>query len=158
MPSPEPASRWPGRARWIAASGALAAAVLLGGCASMQPLVARSRSADELEFLDRAMSSGPVTRESMWRDAVSAGHGPETQLRLALLQSVPDHSGSDPAAAQRNLRNLLAQNPPSDLAAVARVRLDELRANNQCVGETQELRRRLAQVVNIERDLDKHGN
>lgn len=158
MPSPEPASRWPGRARWIAASGALAAAALLGGCASMQPLVTRSRTADELEFLDRAMTSGPATREAMWRDTVAAGRGPETQLRLGLLQSVPDHSGSDPSAAQRSLRNLLAQNPPSDLAAVARVRLDELRATNQCVGETQELRRRLAQVVNIERDLDKRGH
>lgn len=161
MPNPAPVSRWPGLVRRTALS--CAAAVLLGGCA-MQSLM-QSRSTDQLEFLDRAMSGGPAAREAMWREIQSENRSPETSLRLALLQSVPDHSGSDPAAAQRNLRALLAQNPPSDLAAVARVRLDELRdqaraynASNQCVGENQELRRRLAEVVRIERQLDNRGH
>ncbi|HWY26199.1 MAG TPA: hypothetical protein VNX47_14840 [Nevskia sp.] len=124
----------------------------------MDSLTTRPRAADDLDFLDRAVSSAPAAREAMWRETASAGHSQDTQLRLALLQSVPDHSGSDPAAAQRNLRNLLAQSPPQDLAAVARIRLDELRSSNQCVGETQELRRRLAEVVNIERNLDSRGH
>jgi len=94
----------------------------------------------------------------MWRQTQAAERDQDTQLRLALLQSVPDHSGYDPGAAQRNLRNLLAQEPPSDLAAVARVRLDALRSTNQCVGENQELRRRLAEVVNIERQIDNRGH
>lgn len=155
MPSPEPASSWPGRARRMALSGILAG--VLGGCATLPPS-GPARSTDELEFLDRALSGGPSTREALWRETLGAGRGQEAQLRLALLQSVPEHSGSDPVAAQRNLRALLAQSPPQDLAAVARVRLDELKAANQCVGETQELRRRLAQVVNIERELDNRGH
>jgi hypothetical protein len=130
---------------------------LLGGCAT-QPF-SGGRATDNLEFLDRAMSGGPAAREAMWRDAVAGGRSTqEAQLRLALLQSVPDHSGADASAAQRNLRALLAQDPPPDLAAVARVRLDELKVTSQCVGETQELRRRLAQVVDIERQLDNRGH
>ena len=155
MPSLAPVSRWPGRVRRTAASCAVVI-TLLSGCA-LEPLT-RSRAADDLDFLDRAISSAPAAREAMWRETVAARHSQDTQLRLALLQSVPDHSGSDPAAAQRNLRSLLAQSPPQDLAAVARVRLDELRSSNQCVSETQELRRRLAQVINIERDLDSRGH
>lgn len=153
MPSPEPVSSWSGPVRRSALSCVLAG--LLAACAA-QP--AGPRAADELEFLDHALSGSPAAREALWRETQAAGRSQETQLRLALLQSVPDHSGSDPAAAQRGLRQLLAQSPPQDLAAVARVRLDELRASNQCVGETQELRRRLAQVVNIERDLDNRGH
>jgi hypothetical protein len=130
----------------------------LGGCAT-QPPYGGGRSTDELEFLDRALSGSPSMREALWHETLAGGaRGQEAQLRLALLQSVPEHSGFDPAAAQRNLRALLAQGPPQDLAAVARVRLDELKAASQCVGETQALRRRLAQVVNIERDLDNRGN
>jgi len=156
MPSPAPASRWPGPVRRVAAS---CAAVLLGGCALQQSLTA-SRGTDDLELLDRALTGSPAAREALWRQAQAATPGQDTQLRLALLQSVPDHSGYDPASAQRNLRGLLAQDPPADLAAVARVRLDELRAAssaNQCLGENQELRRRLAEVVNIERQLDNRG-
>lgn len=155
MPSPEPASGWPGRARRIAAS--CCAAVLLGGCATWQPSLGGSRGTDDLEFLDRALTGSPATREAMWRQTQAAERSQDTQLRLALLQSVPDHPGYDPWAAQRNLRGLLAQEPPPDLAAVARVRLDALRSTNQCVGENQELRRRLAEVVNIERQLDNRG-
>ena len=154
MPILEHASSWPGLAR-LAALSCVAVAGLLGGCATLP--FSGSRSTDDLEFLDRALSGGPATREAMWRDTVAGGRNQETQLRLALLQSVPDHSGSDPAAAQRALRALLAQSPPADLAAVARVRLDEMKSTSQCVGETQELRRRLAQVVNIERELDSRG-
>jgi hypothetical protein len=113
-----------------------------------------------LEFLDRALTASASTREAMWRQTQAATRNQDTQLRLALMQSVPDHSGYDPAAAQRGLRGVLAQDPPADLAAVARVRLDELRSvsqANQCVGENQELRRRLAEVVNIERELDNRG-
>src|ERR1700739_1456608 len=103
MPILEHASSWPGLAR-LAALSCVAVAGLLGGCAT-QPF-GKSRSTDELEFLDRALSGGPAAREAMWRDTVSSSRNQETQLRLALLQSVPDHSGSDPAAAQRALRLL----------------------------------------------------
>lgn len=162
MPILERASSLPGLAR-LAALSCAALVGLLGGCATSPFSGPRATATDDLEFLDRALSGGPATRESMWRDTAAGGRGTqEAQLRLALLQSVPDHSGSDPAAAQRALRALLAQSPPPDVAAVARVRLDDLKASgqagNQCVGENQELRRRLAQVVNIERELDSRGH
>ena len=151
MPHPEPVSRWPGRARLAALNLGLALAV--AGCAS-RPL-ANSRSVDDLEFLARAMDGSTTLREAMWKETLAAGrNSPDAALRLALLQSVPDHSGYDPAAAQHNLRVLLAQNPPENVAALARVRLSELRSSNQCLGETQELKRRLAQVVDIERQID----
>lgn len=149
MPNPVPASSWHGPVRRAMIS--LGAAVALAGCAT-QPF-GGGHAADDLEFLSRALDSGSATREAMWREA-AAGRSQDGQLRLALMQSVPDHSGYDPAAAQRNLHAFLAQSPPADSAALARVRLNELRSSNQCIGETQELRRRLGQVVDIERQLD----
>ena len=151
MQDPEPVSSWHGRARLAAFSFGVAAA--LCGCTAMRP-VSNTRAVDDLEFLGRAMDGGGATREAMWKETGAAVHTQDTALRLALLQSIPDHSGYDPAAAQHNLRALLAQNPPESIAALARVRLNDLRSSNQCVGETQELRRRLSQVVDIERQLD----
>lgn len=156
MQTLEPVSKWPGRARRTAAS--LAAITSLAGC-SMQPLqpITGSYAAGDLEFLDRALNSSPAVRDAMWHDTAAAEHTQNNQLRLALLQSVPDFSGYDPAAAQHSLRVLLTQNPPEEIAAVARVRLSEIKNSNQCIGETQELRRRLAQVVDIERQIDNRG-
>lgn len=152
MQHPEPVSSWRGRARLTAFSFGMAAA--LCGCTAIQRPVSNSRAVDDLEFLGRAMEGGGATREAMWKETSVAGHTQDTALRLALLQSIPDHSGYDPAAAQHNLRGLLAQNPPESIAALARVRLNDLRSSNQCVGETQDLRRRLSEVVDIERQLD----
>lgn len=158
MPNLEPASPWPGRALRTGLSCAL---LLLGGCAALQQQTggfSSSRTENNLEFLSRAMDGTASTREAMWRETQSAERSQNTQLRLALLQSVPDSSAYDSAAAQRSLRALLAQNPPEDIAVVARVRLNELRSSTQCLGETQDLRRRLAQVVNIEREIDSRGH
>lgn len=163
MPHPAHASGWPGRTRPAtrrqpATAGKMVMIMTalmslgLGGCA-LRPVVNTS-AIDDLEFLGRAMDGNAATREAMWKEAAAAGHGTDASLRLALLQSVPDHSGYDPAAAQRNLRALLAQNPAEDVAALARVRLDELKLNSQCLGEAQDLRRRLTQVVDIERQID----
>ncbi|MDB5973830.1 MAG: hypothetical protein JWR07_590 [Nevskia sp.] len=151
MPDPEPVSRWPGRARLTALS--LGIALAIAGCATRPP--ANTRSVDDLEFFERAMDGSASLREAMWRETAAAGrNNPDAALRLALLQSIPDHSSYDPAAAQHNLRALLAQNPPEHVAALARVRLSELRSSNQCLSETQELKRRLSQVVDIERQID----
>jgi hypothetical protein len=153
MPNPAPASRWSGRVRRTLASTAFV--LLLAGCAHH---AARSYAVEDLDFLHRAVDGNAATREAMWKETQAAERTPNTQLRLALLQSVPDHPGYDDAAAQRNLRSLLAQNPSPEITAVARTRLSELRYTDQCIGETQELRRRLAQVVNIERRLDTQGH
>ena len=157
MQTPEPASRWPGLVRRTAAR--FAAITSLAGCSMqpLQPITSPYVAAGDLEFLDRALNASPGGRETMLHDIQGAERTENNQLRLALLQSVPDYSGYDPGAAQRGLRALLAQNPPEDIAAVARVRLSEIKSNSQCVGETQELRRRLAQVVDIERQIDNKG-
>jgi hypothetical protein len=119
-----------------------------------------AQTLDDLAFLDRAMDGNAATREALWKDTLAAPHSRDTALRVALLQSVPDHPAYDPAAAQRGLRAVLAQNPPPapSSAALARVRLDDLKSSSQCLSETQDLRRRLAQVVNIERQLDGTGH
>ncbi|MBL6750934.1 MAG: hypothetical protein ISP90_10455 [Nevskia sp.] len=130
----------------------LSLAALCAGCATAPQRVPDALA--ETEFLGRAMEQSPAAREATWRATLAGRPGIETSLRVALLQSVPEHSGYDPAAAQRGLRALLAQNPPEDVAAVARVRLGELRLRSQCENESLELRRRLSKVAQIERDLD----
>lgn len=130
------------------------------GCALQPP--AASDTQDDVQFLDRAIEAGPHTREAMWRAAqANADRGPDGVLRLALLQSLPDHPGYDPAAAQRSLRALIAQGTPDNVVLVARWRLAELRNGMQCQGanqdlqtENQELKRRLSRVVEIERQID----
>lgn len=163
----EPVSKWPGRVRLAAAS--LAASAGLAGCTLFQSQPqpqppappppppqqqAASTASADLELLDRALGGTTATREALWRETQAADRGQNTQLRIALLQSVPDSPGYDPAAAQRGLRALLAQNPPEEIAVVARVRLSEIKSSSQCLGEAQDLRRRLAQVVDIERHID----
>ena len=154
MPNPAPASKWCGRVQRTLASTVIMM-MMLAGCAHR---FTRSYAVDDLDFLRRAVDGSPATREAMWKETQGAERTQNTQLRLAILQSVPDHPGSDNAAAQHNLRVLLAQNPPPEIAAIARLRLSEVRSSGQCEVETQELRRRLAQVVNIERRLDTQGH
>ncbi|MDR3416058.1 MAG: hypothetical protein P4L83_07720 [Nevskia sp.] len=151
-------SGWLGPIRHAAASAVLAA--MTAGCAAL-PFdtgpTAEVRAADDLQFLAQAMEGGASVRQAMWRQVQAAPRGTDSNLRLALLQSVPDHANYDPLAAQRSLRAVLAQNPPEPVAALARVRLDELRSSTQCLGETQDLRRRLSQVVEIERQINQRG-
>jgi len=128
--------------------------LLLSGCAALFP---RQYSAvDHLSFLTRALDADPRGREALWR---SYGHGDasdDTQLRIALLQSVPHHSGYDPAAARVRLDALAGQSPASvDVAAVARLRLAEMGETVECRNEATELRARLARVVDIERRLNQ---
>jgi hypothetical protein len=155
MLHPVRASSCPGHARRRRSRALFGAgaALLLGACASVRPMT-NTRAVDDLEFLARAGEASPAAREVLWKETLAGGRGPDNLLRIALLQAVPEHSGYDPAAAQRNLRAVLAQDPPDEVAAMARVRLYELRSSSQCLGENQELRKRLAQVVDIERQID----
>ena len=128
--------------------------LLLSGCAALFP---RQYSAvDHLAFLTRALDADPKGREALWR---SYGHGDasdESQLRVALLQSVPGHSGYDPAAARVRLDALAGQNPaPVEVASVARLRLAEMNETVECRTDATELRARLARVVDIERRLNQ---
>lgn len=155
MQHPERASSCPGHARmtWRSGLPGLAAALLLAGCAGVRPMT-NTRAIDQLEFLARADEATPAAREALWKEAQAGSRDADNRLRIALLQSLPEHSGYDPVAAQRGLRALLAQDPADEISALARVRLTELREDGQCASENQGLRKRLAQVVDIERQID----
>lgn len=151
-----PGSAWSGRAR-CRALASLAGAVLVVGCAIGPVHVHRGPvAADHLEYLARALEAPPAEREELWRAARTAPEGDEGGLlRAALLRTIPGHSGYDPAAAEGALQALLGKGASDDVAAVARARLQELRAANACRQDVKNLERRLSKVVDIERQLDQ---
>lgn len=124
------------------------------GCASWS---SRGNSAvDHLEFLSQALSADARAREALWKSSAGGADSDDAQLRIALLQSLPNHSGYDPAAARQRLQALAAKNPTSvEVASVARLRLAQLDDSEGCRAEVQELKQRLAKVVDIERRMNK---
>ncbi len=99
------------------------------------------------------MNARPERREALWRATRNSDGSQDNELRIALMQSLPDHSGYDPAAARRRLQNLLAHEPQADVAGIARLRLAELKTADACSDEQTLLRQRLAKMVEIERTL-----
>lgn len=111
----------------------------------------------ELDFLTLALSVDARTREAMWQELAAADDPDEAvQLKRALMQSVPGHSGHDLKAAQSSLQALLNGTPPPGTTALIRARLAELRHLADCQAEARRLKQRLNQLVDIERDL-KNG-
>ncbi|MGH8505779.1 MAG: hypothetical protein ACRETM_07425 [Stenotrophobium sp.] len=139
--------------RWV---GIAALALSTSGCA-MLPAAPDSARA-QLDFMSQAMSASPSAREAMWQAARTGGTSARAELRVALLQSIPDHSGYDPGAAQRRLKALLARHPSAGLAAVARTRIAELAESDSCRKEVADMQRRMTMMVDIERrqDQQKH--
>jgi len=135
---------------------ALLVAVLAAGC-SVGPLRMERGpdAADHLEYLARALVAEPAQREQIWQAALQDTPGPDAALHRALLRTVAGHSGYDPAQAQSELQALLAQKPDTEVAAVARARLEELRVSNACRLEVENLKRRLSKVADIEKRLDQ---
>lgn len=131
----------------------------LGGCATMEApswrLPIGGPGPEPVEFLAEAIKAGPQGREAMWQALRGADPGRDQKLRIALLQSLPDHSGYNRVAAQRNLRKLLAGSLSSGQRAAASVRLHELESATACQVEVKSLRQRMAAVVEIERKLGK---
>lgn len=133
----------------------------LGGCATIEAPAWRlpigGPGPESVEFFAEAVAAGPQAREAMWQSLRGGDPGTEQKLRMALLQSLPEHSGYNRTAAQRNLRKLLGRSSPlnSSQRAVARVRLHELESATACQVEVQSLRQRMAAVVEIERKLGK---
>lgn len=127
---------------------------MLGGCAAWS---SRHYSAvDHIEFLTQALQSDAQGRDLMWRDLVNRDRSDDSELRAALLQSVPGHAGHDVAAARARLDALAAKNPASlEVASVARLRLSQLNEESQCRDEVTALKQRLARVVDIERRLNQ---
>ncbi|HUS23338.1 MAG TPA: hypothetical protein VM369_00170 [Candidatus Binatia bacterium] len=143
--------RTPSGAAW-------ALALLLAGCANLGGLPAGADGARQhLEFYARAMSAEAADREQMWRDVSAAAPGEDAALRRALMQGVPGHSGYDPYASMAALEGVLERKPSADVTAVARARLFELRDDNTCRDQVAALKRRLADLVNIERSLEQSG-
>ena len=150
MPNQAHDSDWSGRTR--RASFKLATVLFMAGCATRQ--VTDHDAVYDLQYLQRALNASPAGREAMWRDTEAEARSFDSSIRTALMQSVPDHSGYDPVAAQHTLRGVIAQSPSPGIVALAQVRLDEIRSNSLCYSQNQELRHRLAQVVEIDRNLD----
>jgi hypothetical protein len=129
--------------------------VALGGCASWSQQLG---TIDHVDFLAQALEADGRAREQLWRDYGGAAGSDDAQLRAALLQSLPDHSGYDPVAARARLDALAVKQPGStDVASVARLRLAQLSDDNDCRREVAELKQRLARVVDIERRLNNPG-
>jgi hypothetical protein len=125
-------------------------AVLLCGCASLSPWTGGTGARDHLEFLVQATAASPAAREQMWQDTAN-GPDAESRLRKALLQSILGSARYNPVNAETELLALLAENPPADVAAVARVRMESLRSYGECRAETEALKKRLAKIADIER-------
>lgn len=127
--------------------------MLTPGCALLSP---RAGAADHLAYLTQALATDATGREALWRGANAADPSAEGQLRVALLQSLPNHSGHDPAAARERLAALAnGGRAPADVAAVARHRLAEMGEMAECRREADELRQRLGRVVDIERRMNR---
>ena len=145
----------PVRSRLSALAGA-GLLLALTGCASAPLRVERGPGAAEhLDYLVRALAAEPAQREQIWQVAQQEGGGDVAALHRALLRSVAGHGGYDPAAAESELQALLAKKPNDEIAAVARVRLEDLRVANACRREVENLKRRLSKVADIEKRLDQ---
>ncbi|HUR41995.1 MAG TPA: hypothetical protein VM240_12600 [Verrucomicrobiae bacterium] len=134
------------------------AAVLLSGCTTMPTPVHVHRGADtgsHLEYLARAMNTPASQREAIWQAAVKEPTSAEATLHRALLRTVSGHSGYDLIAAETELQQVLATSPSIDIAPVARARLEDVRAINACRQEADGLKKRLAQVADMEKRLDQ---
>ena len=128
---------------------------LLGGCSAWS---SRPTAVDHLDFLTQALEADGRAREQLWRQYDGSDGSDDAQLRAALLQSLPDHSGYDPVAARARLEALATKQPGSaDVASVARLRLAQFSDDNVCRREVAELKQRLARVVDIERRLNNPG-
>ncbi|MDB5970721.1 MAG: hypothetical protein JWQ90_3171 [Hydrocarboniphaga sp.] len=101
------------------------------------------------------MNATPDQREKLWR-AHRGDTGSEAgRLRIALLQSLPSHSGYDPAAAQRDLKKISSRSQVDpDLRNLAKLRVAELDTMLEYQASNADLQRRLDKIVSIERSLD----
>jgi hypothetical protein len=122
-------------------------------------LVHQPSALDEMKFLTVAYEADPMARESLWRTAATAGKSADTDLRVALLQSLPGHSGYDPLAARERLQQLASKpSVPPEIGAVARLRLAHLEQDAALAAEVAQLKQRLARVVEIEKRLNGKEN
>src|SRR5882757_4421424 len=142
MPNPAHVLRWPGLF--------LLFSLTISGCAWI-PL--QLHAIPPLEYLSTALDATPDQREKMWRHARKGDGSRESELRIAVMQSLPGHTGYDAPAARRHLQALRGGAAPDEVAAVAQLRLAEMHAEDALRDENQSLRQRLSQLVDIERSM-----
>ena len=122
----------------------------LSGCAwhGTRPTPQMQESA-----LDAVISAPRDEREALWaRLREQSGDA----LALAMLRSMPGHSGHAPSLAREALTELL-ESPSLKLAdqRLIRLRLSDLQREMYLEAELQRIGRRLKSLIEIERDL--HG-
>lgn len=105
---------------------------------------------DPVQYLTTALNAGHERRESLWRAARRSDGSRDGELRAALMQSLPGHSGYEPGTAERRLQSLAAHAPDSDVAEVARLRLAEMKVDGQYREDAVVLQHRLDELVEIE--------
>ena len=106
----------------------------------------------QIDFIAKMTSATPAAREAQWQNLRTDNDSSDSAaLRFALMQSIPDHSGYDPVSARRRLKAFLDHQPNADLAAVARMRSEQIDSGNSCHDEVSALRKRMALMVEIER-------
>ena len=124
------------------------------GCALL-PRYAAPTALDEIQYLTIALEADPGAREALWKTAGTAGKSDEAELRVALLQSVPGHSGYDPVAAHDSLERIAARPAaPEAITTVARLRLAQVDQDAAMAAEITQLKQRLARVVEIEKRMN----
>ena len=118
----------------------------------------------ELDYLVEALDADTAQREALWQ-AITSDQVPNDderhQLRRALLQSVPGHSGYAPGVAHRELAQLRNRSDYPGVAALAAIRMSALQAHWACDEQmallkdrVAELEDNLARIADIERQLE----
>jgi hypothetical protein len=129
----------------------LSLSLLMSACAQfpLQPYQPPQGASTALAFWSEAIEADASRRASMLRDARRW----KAEWQIAMLSSLPGNGGEDVSGSQRALRAVLRQNLPPDQSALARLRLREIEQATACMSNVAELRGRLNQIVDIERQI-----
>jgi hypothetical protein len=147
------ARRW--RPAWLLAATLLS----LSGCSadgSFTPAFAAAKLRNEvisvspLQYWWQAEKADAAERERLWQDAQQR----RSNWRLGLLQSLPGSKRYDLDGARKRLRAVIDSGSSADVAALAQLRLEQLRDEDSSQTKLRMLQRRLDEVVAIERKLD----
>ena len=125
----------------------------LTGCAVADSLGIKHE--EPASFVVEAMRASPVQRERLWKRHRSESRSEFGLLRIAVLESLPSHSGYNPDQADRDLRKLANLASDGEIRSIAQLRRIELDSQQDCLKNQAALQSRLDQIVDIERKLDK---
>ena len=148
-----PGSSWSGPARSLALSGVGA---MLAACSHLPWwMTSEPAAASPADYLVAALASDEKGREQLWQVLQKESPGESQRLHRGLLRSIPGSPIYDPIGAEKELLDLIAENPSREVAQVARARLDDLKAIAACRTDVEDLKRRLSKVADIEKRQDR---